>query len=143
MIAIDMGRVETAVGRSARVLSEARTQALADVVAWVNTVTATITGPVPDDEKISWASKEEAARAFLASEQLSASQTALLTGEAAVTGETVASLSARIVANADLYRAAIATLTGLRRRAFAAITIATTSGQIDAALVEMKSGWPA
>lgn len=90
--------------------------AKAALTAWAEAATAAITGPVPADEKIAWPAKEAAARAILAGEA-SADQVTLVGTEAAITGEAVAELCGKIVARADLFRAVVAAVSGIRRKA--------------------------
>lgn len=89
-------------------------QAQDAMINWVDSFTLSITGKVPQDEKLSWDAKEGAARAILAG-NATTSQTALLQGEADLTGETLTELSTIIVAKADKYRLIVAKVAGLRR----------------------------
>jgi hypothetical protein len=130
MIAWDTRK--TAAEIAARQLADARADAAARIVAAVDACTLAITGLVPADEKLSWPTKEAAARAHIAG-TADAAQTALLTGEATATGETLDALAAKIAANATVYRAAISTLTGLRRVGMAAVESASTQGEVWAA----------
>lgn len=94
--------------------------ALAD---WATKATAAITGPVPPDEKIAWPAKEAAARAILAGEA-TADQLTLVGTEANFTGEEIAVLCGKIVARADLFRAVVAAVSGIRRHASAQLDMA-------------------
>jgi len=97
--------------------------AIAGIYQAINEQTFAITGQVPTDEKLSWLAKEAAARAFKAGSATD-EQAALLDGETSITGETTDALADKIILNADAYRAAIATLTGIRRNAETAIASA-------------------
>ncbi|MEP1494296.1 hypothetical protein, partial [Pseudophaeobacter sp.] len=59
--------------------------------------------------------------------------------EAAITGEAVADLAAAIVAMADAYASIAAQLAGLRRKTRAAIEVATTPAQVQAALAALEA----
>jgi hypothetical protein len=96
----------------------ARDEAIAQIIAMIDTAAAVITGPVPEVERLSWTAKEAAARAWrdgIAPPEM----VALLTIEASTKGETLADLANSVIRNADLYRAAVAQMTGMRRRAIA------------------------
>lgn len=82
--------------------------------------TLSVTGRVLIDEKQAWPAKEDAARAYFAGTALNY-QYVLLASEAELTGETVDDLAAKIIANADQYRALIAVVTAIRRNAEIAI----------------------
>lgn len=138
---IDFTRMITAPDVAAAGLSSLRDTARAGLSAAIEEVTLAITGPVPLAEKLSWASKEEAARDVLAALETGI-RTAppIIAGEAAITGETVPDLARRILRNADAYRAAAAAMTGLRRKAERALDDAGTAAGIAAAMAEAKSG---
>lgn len=87
---------------------------------WIEAFTASITGQVPIDEKLSWDAKESAARAWLAGNP-SERETALIMGESSITGESPEVLVGKIVANADVYRLIVASVAGLRRKTSAAL----------------------
>ena len=93
------------------------------IVAWATAATASITGPVPADEKIAWPAKEAAARAILAGEA-TGDQLTLVGTEANFTGEEVGALCAKIIGRADLFRSAVAAVSGIRRKAAARIDAA-------------------
>lgn len=86
------------------------------LAAWAEAATASITGPVPADEKIAWATKEAAARAILAG-NAAPEQIAMIATEGNFTGEAVGELCGKIVARADLFRAVVAAVSGIRRKA--------------------------
>lgn len=94
---------------------------------WINAFTNKITGPVPDDEKLSWAAKEAASRAYV-SDTSDALQTAMIEGEATLTGENPSDLANSIISNADLYRAVVTQVSGIRR-----VTNAALDGAVDPA----------
>lgn len=94
--------------------------AKAALVDWVDEFTAGVTGPVPKDEKLSWDAKEAAAKAHLAG-TADAEQTALLQGEADLTGESLNDLSTAIITKATTFRAVVGKVAGLRRAMTTAI----------------------
>ncbi|RGP39053.1 hypothetical protein [Pseudotabrizicola alkalilacus] len=133
---IDFAQAVTAQTRAASALAAAQAQAHARVITLIEAATATITGPVPLAEMLSWTSKEEAARRLLT---LPAGETdpgieAILGGEAAQTGETLDVLAEKIIANADAYRSIIAVLAGLRRMTCTAIDTAATPEAVQTAM---------
>ena len=129
---------EALLARQAQQVDQAREAANARIVREIEAVTLRITGVVPAAEMLAWASKEAAARAYLSGDS-TGEQGAILTGEAQQTGEQIEDLAARIIANADSYRAIIATLTGLRRKAAAIIAAMQTEVEIEAAVQETMS----
>lgn len=139
---IDLSKLITAEDKAAAALAAAQAAAHLNLVTWINEVTHAITGPVPEDEKLSWPSKEQAARAVLAA-NATTEQTAMIADEAQVGGETSADLAANIVANADAYWAAIAPLTGLRRKAAAEINAAQTREDAIGAVTAAQQAWAA
>ena len=88
--------------------------AKAALVAWIDEFTAGVTGAVPKDEKLSWDAKEAAAKAHQAG-TADAEQTALLQGEADLTGESLADLSTAIITKATTFRTVVSKVAGLRR----------------------------
>jgi len=130
---IDWAQLETP--DPAADLAQARAAAEAALLGRIDAVAEALTGLVPLAEKLSWIPKEEAAQA-IADGTASPADRALLEGEAAVTGESVADLAARILKNAGAWRLAIAWLSGLRRRTLAALAQAPDAGGIAAALAE-------
>ena len=95
-------------------------EAKAAMIAFIDRFTLSVTGPVPQDEKLSWDAKEQAAEAIIA-ETATAKQTKLIQDEADITGETAETLSATIVAKATAYRSVVSRVAGLRRATEAAI----------------------
>ena len=118
---IDYSQMVTANTIAAESLSLAQTEAKGNILAAIEAVTDAMTGQVPLAEKLCWAAKEAAARSVLA-KNASDADMALISGEAAMTGEASDALVARIVQSADAYRGMMATLTGFRRAAEAAIS---------------------
>jgi hypothetical protein len=116
-------------------LAQARLGAEATLLARIEAVAEALTGAVPLAEKLSWTAKEEAARAF-AEGNADPGARALLEGEAAVTGEGVADLAARILRNAEAWRLVIAWLSGVRRRTLTALALAPDAAAIAAALAQ-------
>jgi hypothetical protein len=112
--------------------------AKAAMVEWIAGFTATVTGPVPVDERLSWDAKEQAARAYVA-ETADAAQTSMIEDEAAITGEVPADLAAIIIAKADTFRAVVARVAGLRRKTIAAIDAVTDPADYETVLVSAKA----
>lgn len=108
------------------------------MIAWIDGVTAKITGPVPADERLSWTEKETAARAIVAS-TADQRQTDLIGAEAAITGETVSDLAAKIIAKADVYRAVVARIAGLRRATAAALDAESDPANYETILAAAQS----
>jgi len=104
-------------------------QAIAAVHSAISRVETTLTSGVPLAEKLSWTAKEQAALAVLA-ETASPADTALLAGEASITGETVVELAGRIVAAAEAYRFAASRMAGIRRAAERAIASSGTGEEL-------------
>lgn len=103
------------------------------VSARADEISESVTGIAPLSEKLSWLSKETAAIAYQA-DSATPSQLAMLGAEAAVTGETVADLCVKILANSEQYRAATGAIAGLRRTTMAAIDALTDHATFDADL---------
>lgn len=80
----------------------------------IDDFTASITGPVPNDEKASWPTKEAAARAHKAG-TASDMQEILLSHEAAFSGESVDQLADKVIANVETYLAIVGSTAGIRR----------------------------
>lgn len=119
-------------------LAAAKAHGQAAMLAWISDFTAQFTGDTPLDERLSWDAKEAAARAQIAG-AADAQQAALLADEAALTGETVDNLALLILANADLYRAIVARVAGLRRLTRDAINAAETPEAVQAVLDGAKA----
>lgn len=112
--------------------------AKAAMIQWASDFMASVTGPVPIDERLSWDAKEAAARAYVA-ETADAAQTAMIDGEAAITGEVPADLAAIIIARADTFRAVVSRVAGLRRKTIAAIDAVTDPADYEVALAAAKA----
>lgn len=122
----------------AALLEAARKAAEAEAVTLIEATAQAITGSVPLVERLSWGTKEAAARGLLAG-AASPEDRAMISAEAATTGEEPARLAARIVANADAYRGAVAAMTGLRRVATTAIAAAADEPAMRAALDDLRA----
>lgn len=136
--AVDWAGRTTAASRAAADLDAARRAAQTRLLRRLDAVAQVITGEVPLVEKLSWGPKEAAARAWLAA-TAEPDARALIEGEAMVTGEDPAELAARIVAKAQAYRAAVAAMTGLRRRAETALAAATAPAEAEAILADVET----
>ena len=75
-------------------------------------IEAQIAGPVSRGERDSWTAKEAEARAWVADNQAA---TPILSAEAAVTGETMADLTAKVITRADALKPITGEIAGLRR----------------------------
>jgi hypothetical protein len=137
---IDWAKLQTGESIAAAALAQAKADGLAALVAWSQDVTAAITGPVPLAEMLSWTAKETAARAVLAG-RADPSESRLIGIEATVSKADPADLATRIVANADAYRDAIATLTALRLEAVKVGQLAETPEAVWAAVAAAKAAW--
>lgn len=120
--AIDIG--------AAKAMAKVRVSRRADEIAKM------IAGTVPLAEQLSWPVKESAARAYAAG-QATPSQLGLLAAEAAVAGETVAALAAKVIANADAYFKAAGLIAGQRRRTMAAIDALNNPATFDGDLANI------
>ena len=121
---IDWSKVETAEARAAK----AKAAAQARVLSALEDAAAALTGPIPQAERDSWTKKEIAARAFLAGEA-DATQAAVLKCEAALRGVPVEAVAQRIIAKADTFALAAATIAGLRGRWLGRIAAATSAAR--------------
>lgn len=114
------------------------------VVEFADSLATIVTGPVPEYERASWATKEAAARAHVAG-TATAEQTAMLQAEADArgTGETPSDLAVRIIANASAYVPIAGMIAGQRRKTQAAVDAlvvgTNTRGDLDAVLVTARS----
>lgn len=107
-------------------IEDLRADALASVQAWATRFTAQFTAGYSPEEIASWPVKADAARKHLAGEPQ-----AIITDEAALTGEDPNDLATLVVQMADQYETVIAKVTGLRRATRNAIEAATTKEAID------------
>lgn len=138
MSRIDFSRVVMAERLRADLVHSARATAEARLLAMIEAETQVLSGAVPLAEKLMWATKEEAARACLAG-QADAGQSALLEAEAAMTGEAVDALAARILAKAEAMQAHVSRLVGIRRRVVAALAEAGDPEAMEEALAEGRA----
>lgn len=139
---IDWSKKITAEAAKAAAFASAKDAAIAELVAWSNAVAMAITGPVPLAEMLSWTAKEAAARAVIAGTATPA-ETRMIGVEANIGKSSAADLAGRIVANADLYRDAIAKLTALRIEAMRAGDKATTPAGVAEAVTAAQAAWVA
>ncbi len=114
---IDFSQMITAEAAGGAALAALRAEVGEVVAAQVAARLLALTGPVPLEEKLSWAAKEEAARQVLGGPDPAADPkaAALLVAEAEQTGEEIAALAHRILDKAVAYRQALSQLTGWRR----------------------------
>lgn len=101
-----------------------KSAAIRRVVMRADEIADLITGAVPLAERLSWPTKEAAARAVIAG-TATAEQQAMITAEAQITGEAVADLAARVIANATRYVTASGFIAGQRRKVVALIDALT------------------
>jgi len=130
--------IQTANDLATQALVQAKNSAHQTMLAALSQAADAITGPVPQAERDSWATKEVAARAVVAG-TATPEQAAMLSAESAVTGEAVADLAASIVAKANAYAGFAATMAGLRRITTNAIDGATTPDEAQAALGPLQA----
>lgn len=114
-----------------------RATAKVQVVALIDAREMQITGPVPANERASWGTKADAARAWLADQGQPVP--ALVATEAVLTGEAAQAVAARIVARADAWEPVTAAHTAYRRTAYAAIDAATDPAGITAAIDTLRA----
>jgi hypothetical protein len=110
-------------------------QTVFDMLAAVEA--AALAGITPG-EVASFDRKEAEARALLAGDT-APQDTAMLSVEAGIVGETEAALATRIVARADALATLAARIAGLRRKTQAAIAAATDEAQIAAAVATLQA----
>jgi hypothetical protein len=130
---IDWNALQTQVARDEAVLQQARYEATAELLVWLDETAAAVTGKVPIVERLSWASKEAAARVFLRD---GGPVPALIAVEAAALGVTPLSLAARIIAKADAYIVVAARLAAARQSAMKGIADALSPDGVWDALGE-------
>ena len=105
-------------------IAAVKASAISRIVARADEIAEMITGAVPLAERLSWSTKEAAARAIVAG-TATAEQQAMITAEAQITGEAVADLAARVIANATRYVTASGFIAGQRRKVVALIDALT------------------
>lgn len=130
---IDFTQRITAAEAAASRLQAARAQALGSLAAWIADKAAAATGSAPLAERLAWASKEAAARAFLEG-TATQDQSDMITAESNVTGESAQDLAEKILRNASETRRLSALLAGLRRRIAQSLQGAQTPEAVAAAL---------
>jgi len=130
---VDLSRMIGAEQAAAQALEAAQAAALAGLQAWVEAAMVAVQGRAPLGEKLGWDAKAAAARALLAGTALP-EQREMIAAEAGVTGEAPEALAARIAARSAACHLAMAQVTGLRRRAQAAILTARAPQEAEAVL---------
>ncbi len=118
----------------AAVLARAAPQ-IVGAIEWAVSATRKSIAQATPEEMSAWSTKAAAARALVAG----GAAAPILTAEADVTGETVATLAARIIANADAFEQLEARLTGIRRKYSADARAAATYDDARAALTEAQA----
>ena len=124
--AIEAGEFEGEISDDTPSIETLRAEAQGTVLAWITTFTAQFVAGYASEEVASWPAKSAAARAHLAGDPQ-----AIITNEAAITGEDPDDLAQIIVSKADQYQGAVARVTGLRRATRDAVNAATTKEAID------------
>lgn len=119
-------------------IAAVKASAISRIVARADEIAEMITGAVPLAERLSWSTKEAAARAVIAGSATSEQQ-ALIGAEAQVTGEQVADLAQRIVANATRYITAAGLIAGQRRKTIMAIESLLEPATMDADITQILS----
>jgi len=112
--------------------------AIEAVAEWAEGFVRPLVAGVPAEERLSWPVKEVAAAALLDG-TADAAQTALIEGEAAVTGEAPADLAGLILQRAAVYRPAVAAIAGLRRDIAAKLRAEPDPYKFDAILAAAKA----
>lgn len=123
----------TLTATEAEVLAAVKRWAVLAVADVAEAMADRITPPAPPSERLSWTTKLAAAEAHDA-DAATAAQTALLTAEAAITGESVDTLAASIITNAATFNVAAGKLAGQRRKTQKAVDAATDIAGVLAAL---------
>jgi hypothetical protein len=93
-------------------LFQTAASAIAAMRDWIEAAEEQIDGGVSQGERDSYLAKEAEARAWVADNQ---APTPILSAEAAVTGESLADLTAKVIAKADALRPIMGEIAGLRR----------------------------
>jgi acetylornithine/succinyldiaminopimelate/putrescine aminotransferase len=109
----------------ARAIARAREAAAATLFEYLTAAEQSIIAGVTPGEIASWATKEAAAAAYLATTATTEQQT-MLSIEASFTGETLTALATRIMERATAYKQLAPALAGVRRRYEGEIAAATT-----------------
>jgi hypothetical protein len=105
-----------------------RAKAMAQVIAYADSITARITQDYPSEERAAWTAKESEARAVLAGETLPAY--AMLPGPAEEAGKTLTEFAAGVVAKADAYRTIVVAVEILRMQMSTALAGAATPSAV-------------
>jgi hypothetical protein len=117
------------------------TAAVSGLSAGIDLVLNQVTGSVPEAERLSWGTKEQAARAFMAG-TAQPYDTSMLVAEATARGAQVAEVAGKIVAKANAYRLLISTASGIRQAAEDALTATDDPAEyekiVDAALQKLR-----
>lgn len=119
-------------------LETAKTNAKAQIVSMFDAAASIITAGAPLAEQLSWPVKQESARAYLAGTATD-EQKIILQAEASITGETLDSLCATILASVEQFAAASGMLAGLRRSSNAEIDAASDTAAISAAIAKVEA----
>jgi hypothetical protein len=116
---------------AAELLSQAKIDKLEEVTKAYKAAVAALIGNTDQYEMSSWTKQEAEARAYIAN---NAAPTPLLSGMVAARGlrETVAQLATIVIANADAYQAAYATILGSYQAKQKAIDAAKTVEEVQA-----------
>lgn len=130
---IDWKQVQDPEALSAERLALHRDSALSQLAQSAARALNGVSAAIPLSEQLGWAAKEQAARALLAGEA-DAGQTDLLEIEATEMGEDPKTLAQKVVKRSMDHAAALARLTGQRRRIAHAIEKAKDVAEIDAVL---------
>jgi hypothetical protein len=112
-------------------IAQSKAIKLAETTEAYNADVATLVGSTDQYELTSWSIQESEARAYVANNK---AITPLLSGMVAARGlgETVLQFSNLIIANADAYRSAYATILGTYQAKQKAINVATTVAEVQA-----------
>lgn len=135
---IDFSQIRTAAELAAETLADAKQVGRNDVLAALSRAADAVTGPVPQAERDSWATKADAAHKFMA-EDATSEQIAMLDAECAVTGESRTELAESIAAKAVAYTVFVAHMAGVRRVVTAAIEDALTVEAVQAVVDALQS----
>ncbi|MFN3971078.1 MAG: hypothetical protein ACK4L4_06865 [Gemmobacter sp.] len=135
---IDFGRIISAKDKAQAELAAAQEAARGRVLAAIEAATLQIVGRVPLAEMLSWTAKETAARSW-GTAAGAAGAADLIEVEARVTGEQPDALAQRILHNAEVFRAAVACLAGIRRNSDALIAAAEAPDAVARIATEAES----
>lgn len=119
-------------------LGSQQDQAISSVIRYAEVTGYLLIGDVPESEQKGWNAKESAAREHIAG-TASGIDTMLLKTEADLTGESIDDLAARVIEKANMFRVAVAMISGIRRKTTAAIKAATTLDGVNTILDDAKA----